>query len=323
MADLQVSLLAVRRELLEPLIDGRVKPEGIDLSITCADPNMAFWREGQFEEFDVSVASISTVIAEKRRGLDVVGLPVFPTRRFMHTEVHYHVDSGIEAPADLDGKRMGLNHYTMTTGIFIRGALQHDFGVPPERIEWHVLPDEGTNVRRGGTFVPPEGVVLRVVAAGKNLHTMLADNEIDAMPLAVGRGVGDRSKVKPLFPDRMAECARFFREHGFMPATNIYTIRGEVYRKHPWIALNLYQAMAEAKRIVDDSMAERIPGGLLFGKEYAAQTKELLGGQDPFPYGIEANRRFIDTLSQWELEQGFMSEIPSVEELFAPATLSS
>ena len=323
MADLHVSLLAVRRELLEPLIDGRVKPEGIDLSITCADPNMAFWREGQFEEFDVSVASISTVIAEKRRGLDVVGLPVFPTRRFMHTEVHYHVDSGIEAPADLDGKRMGLNHYTMTTGIFVRGALQHDFGVPPERIEWHVLPDEGTNVRRGGTFVPPEGVVLRVVAAGKNLRTMLADNEIDAAPLGAGREGGDPSKIRPLFPDRMAECGRFFREHGFMPATNMYTIRGEVFRKHPWIALNLYQAMLEAKRIVDDSMTARIPGGLLFGKEYAAQTKELLGGQDPFPYGIEANRRFIDTLSQWELEQGFIDEIPGVEELFAPATLAS
>ena len=323
MADLHLSLLAIRRELIEPLIDGRVKPEGIDLSITCTDPNTAFWREGQFEEFDVSVASISTVIAEKRRGLDVVGLPVFPTRRFMHTELHYHVDSGIEGPADLDGKRMGLNHYTMTTGIFIRGALQHDFGVPPERIEWHVLPDEGTNVRRGGTFVPPEGVVLRVVAAGKNLRTMLADNEIDATPLGAGRGPGDRSKIRPLFPDRMAECARFFRAHGFMPATNMYTIRGEVYRKHPWIALNLYQAMQEAKRIVDDSMTERIPGGLLFGKEYAAQTEELLGGQDPFPYGVEANRAFIDTLAQWELEQGFMAEIPSVEELFAPATLSS
>ena len=323
MADLHLSLLAIRRELIEPLIDGRVKPEGIDLSITCADPNTAFWREGQFEEFDVSVASISTVIAEKAKGLDVVGLPVFPTRRFMHTELHYHVDSGIESPADLEGKRMGLNHYTMSTGIFIRGALQHDFGVPPERMEWHVLPDEGTNVRRGGTFVPPAGVVLRVVAAGKNLRTMLADNEIDAMPLDAGRGAGDGSKVKPLFPDRMAECGRFFREHGFMPATNMYTIRGEVYRKHPWIALNLYQAMAEAKRIVDDSMTARIPGGLLFGKEYAAQTKELLGGRDPFPYGIEANRSFIDTLSQWELEQGFMAEIPSVEELFAPATLSS
>ena len=323
MADLQLSLLAVRRELLEPLIDGRVKPEGIDLSITCADPNMAFWREGQFEEFDVSVASISTVIAEMRRGLDVVGLPVFPTRRFMHTELHYHVDSGIEEPADLDGKRMGLNHYTMTTGIFIRGALQHDFGVPPERIEWHVLPDEGTNVRRGGTFVPPEGVVLRVVAAGKKIHAMLAAHEIDATPLGAERGPGDRAKIKPLFPDRIAECGRFFREHGFMPATNMYTIRGEVYRKHPWIALNLYQAMLEAKRIVDDSMAARIPGGLLFGKEYADQTKELLGGRDPFPYGVEANRMFVDTLAQWELEQGFIAEVPTVEELFAPATLSS
>ena len=178
MADLQLSLLATPRELIEPLLDGRVKPEGIDLSVTRADPNMAFRREGQFEEFDVSVASISTVIAEKRKGMDVVGLPVFPTRRFMHTELHYHADSGIEAPADLDGKRMGLNHYTMTTGIFIRGALQHDFGVPPERIEWHVLPDEGTNVRRGGTFIPPKGVVLRVAAAGKNINAMLASNDL-------------------------------------------------------------------------------------------------------------------------------------------------
>ena len=96
-----------------------------------------------------------------------------------------------------------------------------------------------------------------------------------------------------------------------------------MYRQHPWIALNLFLAMQEAKRIVDESMTARIPGGLLFGDQYAAQTKELLGGRDPFPYGIEANRAFIDTHPEWELEQGFVAEIHSVEELFAPATLSS
>ncbi len=337
MADLQLSLLAIRRELINPLIDGLVKPEGIDLNITCADPNTAFWRESHFQEFDITVTSISTLIAEMPKGLDVVGLPVYTQRRFMHTELHYHVDSGIEGPADLDGKRIGIGHYTMTTGSVIRGALQHDFGVPPERMEWRVLPDEGLNTRRPG-FAPPKGVSMTEVAPGKGIPGMLVNHEIDVCPLsfsffrganslseAVRRGGirerGDWSKVRPLFPDRVAESARFFNEHGFMPATHTYVIRGDVHRKHPWVALNLYQAMVEAKRMVDDSMVDRVPEGLLFGREYAAQTRELLRGKDPFPYGVEANRKMVETLAGWEVEQGLATEIPKVEDLFAPTTL--
>ena len=338
MADLQLSLLGIRRELIIPLLDGLVKPEGIDLHITCTDPNTAFWRESHFEEFDVTVTSISALIAEIPRGLDVVGLPVFTQRRFMQTELYYNVDSGIESPADLHGKRIGLRHYTMTTGTVIRGVLQHDFGVPPERMEWLVLPDDGLNTRRPG-FAPPKGVSIQEVAPGKRMATMLANGEIDVCPLsfeflkgansstdAVGRGgirqPGDWSKVRPLFPDRFTECARFFNDHGFMPATHTYVIRGEVYRKHPWIALNLYQAMVQAKKMVDDSLVQRLPEGLLFGREYAAQTRELLSGRDPFPYGMEANRKLVETLAQWEMEQGLITEIPKVEELYAPSTLT-
>ena len=108
-----------------------------------------------------------------------------------------------------------------------------------------------------------------------------------------------------------------------MPATNMYTIRGEVYRQHPWIARNPFLAMQEAKRIVDESMTARIPGGLLFGDEHAAQTKELLGGETRSPTESRRTRRSSTRSPNGSSSKGFVAEIHSVEELFAPATLSS
>ena len=213
MADLQLSLLAIRRELINPLIDGLVKPEGIDLNITCADPNTAFWRESHFQEFDITVTSISTLIAEMPKGLDVVGLPVFTQRRFMHTELHYHVDSGIEGPADLDGKRIGIGHYTMTTGSVIRGALQHDFGVPPERMEWHVLPDQGLNTRRPGFIahqhVTPDGAAKPISYRPKVPGPRTGESGVRRRPRTGVPGGADRGVRGP----RTGGSAKHYQQH--------------------------------------------------------------------------------------------------------------
>lgn len=131
---------------------------------------------------------------------------------------------------------------------------------------------------------------------------------------------GDWSKVKPLFPDLMAEGTRFFKKHGYIPANHAYAIRGDVDRKYPWLAFNLFSAFVKAKAIARERLAESIPSGLIFGREYLAKTREIFG-EDPFPYGIKENRPMLETIIDYSHEQGLTPEKAKIEDLFAPSTL--
>ncbi len=144
-------------------------------------------------------------------------------------------------------------------------------------------------------------------------------NIIDRSTHIRARG-GDWSKVKPLFPDRMAEAARFIKQHGYVPANHAYAIRGDVDRKYPWLAFNLYKAFVSAKQVYQERLSESLPSGLFFGREYLAKTREILG-DDPFPYGLKANLPMLETIIDYSHEQGLIPKKAKIEELFAPATL--
>jgi 4,5-dihydroxyphthalate decarboxylase len=118
----------------------------------------------------------------------------------------------------------------------------------------------------------------------------------------------------------MAEASRFVKQHGYVPANHAYAIRGDIARQYPWLAFNLYKAFVAAKQMYRDRLSESLPSGLFFGREYLAQTKEILG-DDPFSYGIKANRPMLETIIDYSHEQGLIPQKPKIEELFAPATL--
>ena len=146
------------------------------------------------------------------------------------------------------------------------------------------------------------------------------------MPNVIGRSHripgsdGDWSKVKLLFPDRMAEGRRFFKKWGFLPVNHAYTIRGDIYKKYPWVAFNLYTGFVKAKEQFNAKLMDSIPTALFFGREYLTMTREMFGN-DPFPYGVKANRKMFETLIDFSQEQGLTSKKAKVEELFAESTL--
>jgi 4,5-dihydroxyphthalate decarboxylase len=129
----------------------------------------------------------------------------------------------------------------------------------------------------------------------------------------------DWSKVKPLFPDVMAEGKRFVEAHGFVPANHGYAIRGDIYRQYPWTAFNLYAAFVRAKELYRERFAETLPSGLMFGPQYLRQTREIVG-DDPFTYGLQANRPMLETAVGFSHEQGFIPEKYKIEDLFAEST---
>jgi 4,5-dihydroxyphthalate decarboxylase len=334
MAKLTLGFISAFNERVEPLMNGTVQAEGIELIPTYSHPAETFWRQLKFGEFEVAEMSMSSYLIARSQGADMIALPVFPSRRLFQTELSYHVDSGITKPEDLADKRLGVAEYQQTAALWIRGILEHDFGVSQYKIHWHM--ERSEEMSHGGAtgFKPPPGISFNRIAQNKSLASTLLENELDVAHVAspwvlqantldrssrIG-GKGDWSKIKPLFPDRMAEAARFYKKHGFLPVNHAYIIRGDVYKKYPWLASNLYAGFVKAKALARENMLERIPTALFFGREYAVMTRDIIG-DDPFPYGVEPNTAMLDTVTSYSHEQGLTPRKMKAEELFAAETL--
>jgi 4,5-dihydroxyphthalate decarboxylase len=334
MPKLRLSLISAFNERVEPLMDGTVQPEGMELIPTYSHPAETFWRQLHFGEFEIAELSFSSYLIARSRGQDMIALPVFPSRRLFQTEIGVHVDAGVENPSQLAGKRLGVAEYQQTAALWTRGILEHDFGVSQYDVHWYMERTEEMSHGGATGFRPPPGISFQRIPPDKSLLSMLAAHELDAAavrgPWALMTNVIDRSNripgvtgglnnIKPLFPDRMAEGARFFQKYGFVPVNHAYVIRGDIYQKYPWVAFNLYKAFVKAKQLAQEKLLERIPTALFFGPEYLAMTRDIFG-DDPFPYGIEANRPMLEIMIQFSKEQGLIEERMEVEELFAEST---
>ncbi len=337
MTPLALSFISNFNERVEPLMNGTIKAEGIEIIPTYSHPSETFWRQLNFQEFEVAEMSMSSYLIARSRGVDMIALPVFPSRRFFHAEQSYHVDSGIKEPSDIIGKRIGVGEYQQTAALWARGVLDHDFGVSQYKVHWYM--ERTDELSHGGAtgFSPPPGISFHRIPPNKSMATMLVNHEIDVAPIGghLSRAVnvidrsthirgsdGDWSKVKPLFPDEIAEAKRFVAKHGFVPVNHTYIIRGDVHRANPGLAIKLYNAFVTAKAQAAETILERIPAALVFSQEFLSMTRDILG-DDPFPYGIKANKAMLDTIAGYSHEQGLTPRKMNIEELFAKETLDS
>ena len=230
MSKLSLSFISGVNERVAPLFDGRVNVEGVELICTRSDASETFWRQLNFEEFDISEMSLSSYLIAKSRGVDMIAIPIFPVRRFMHMELFYHVDSGINSPRDLVGKRIGVGEYQQTAALWMRGILEHDFGVSQYKVHWYMERSEALSHGGATGFKPPEGISFHRVPPNKSLASMLVNHELDAAPVSrafsrdsniIDRSTqiraqsGDWSKVKRLFPIASR------REHAFSKSAAI------------------------------------------------------------------------------------------------------
>jgi 4,5-dihydroxyphthalate decarboxylase len=336
-SDLNLSFASAVNERTRPIMDGTVRPEGITFNTIVSDPAETFWRMLRFADYDVSEMSISSFLIAKSHGADLVAIPAFPSRRFMHIELMCHVDAGIDGPEDLAGKRLGVGEYQQTAALWTRGILEHDFGVSQYDVEWFMerAPEQSHGAATG--FRPPDGIKFHQVPPDRSLSTMLLAHELDAA--LVKRAMRKRSSLverssrlkvspeefraatKPVFADPIAEGSRFFSTYGFVPVNHTYVLKGDVHRRHPWVALNVFKAMIEAKRVAEASLIDSIPLSLVFREEYLARTQEALG-DDPFPYGLEPNRTALQTIIDYSLEQGLTESKAELDSLFAESTVA-
>jgi 4,5-dihydroxyphthalate decarboxylase len=325
--NLQLSIGLTRNPRTWPVIDGRARPEGIDLVPTVLHPSELFWRQLHFAEFAVSEMSVSSLMIAKARGDDrFVGLPVFTTRRFFHAGVLVRRDAGIDWPADLKGKRVGVPEYQQTAALWVRGVLQHEFGIEPKDMEfWMERPPARSHGGATGFHAPP-GVVIHTIPDDKNIGSMMLAGELDAtLFYLVDPNLIDRSKadlehhpdIKALFADPIAEGVRYFRKTGLYPINHMMVVRRDVAEKEPWIVLNVLKAFNRANDIANAERVEQV--------EYHIATG-LMSGDARTPvirHGIAANRNIIEAIALYSNEQGLTPRVVKVEDLFAVNTLDT
>ena len=325
MAKLRLTLACWDYDRTKALMDGSVQPEGIELNYIPTFPTETFWRMVRYQEFDASEMSLSYYSVLRSRGeTDFIAIPVFPSRYFRHSCIYVNADAGIERPEDLAGKRFGFPDYPMTAAVWIRGMLQHEYGLSLQDIRWVVGGQEEPG--RDST-VPeslPKGVSVESIPPDKTLAAMLEAGEIDALgtPNMPSPFLRKSPRVRRLFPDSRKVEMDYYRKTGIFPIMHTLVVKEAIYQAHPWVAQSLYKAFEEAKQrcLNDLYQTEALKYTIPWLIDEVEQAQAILG-DDPWPYGFEANQATIETLTGYLLEQGLTQRKVDPEELFAPSTL--
>ncbi|MEO5897713.1 MAG: ABC transporter substrate-binding protein [Vicinamibacterales bacterium] len=294
----------------QPLKDRTVKPRTFAFDFEEVPVIIqAFRRMVRGLEFDISEMAITTYVCARAHGKQFTALPIFLMRAFHHGAVLYNVNSGVNSPKDLEGRRVGVNRgYTVTTGLWARSILQNEYGVDLKKVTWVLSGDEHV-----AEYQPPSNVVP--IEPGKQLEDMLVSGELAA---AIGAVKVESPDVKPLIPNATEAGIESLKRTGIFPINHALVVKNEVLRFHPGLAVDIFDAFAEAKRIYiaqlkDGSIAQPTANDQLFRR-----VMDLTG--DPLPYGIEPNRKVLEAVIANSVAQGIIRRPFTVEELFDEST---
>jgi 4,5-dihydroxyphthalate decarboxylase len=287
----------------EAIKDGSVAPRTFEFEFEEVPVIIkAFRRMVRNQDFDVCELAMTTYLCSRAHGKPFTAIPVFPVRAFHHGAIVYHTKSGVKTPRDLEGRKVGVNRgYTVTTGVWARSILQHEYGVDLNKVTWVLSGDEHV-----AEFRPPANVLP--IEPGRTMEELLATGEIAA---AIGVQV-DSADVKPLIPNATEAGFEALRRTGHYPINHTIVVRNDVLAANPNLADDLFDTFAEAKqryldRLKNDAGAAADPVHL--------RVMQITG--DPLPYGIEPNRPMLEALTGYAVEQKILPRAIAIEELFA------
>jgi len=300
-------------EIVRPLIDGKVEVDGVDLTIlTDMDSATRHWRFLRNGEFDVAEVSSSSYLAARDNDWPFRAIPVFLHRRFRHGFMFINTTKGISKPSDLIGRRVGVKTLMTSAVLWMRGILQHEYGVPLNSIEWVAEIEDDVNVT-----LPPD-IKYSCLPNDKSVETMLAEGELDAVFHSdfVKPFLAHDPRVARLFPDSKAEEMAYYQRTGIFPIMHVVGIRQSLAEQYPWLAINLFRAFNEAKTIAMERMRNPRIVPLAWYRAAWEEQEQILG-PDPWEYGLtDKNRKILETLVSYSYEQGLIRTIPTLEQLF-------
>jgi 4,5-dihydroxyphthalate decarboxylase len=309
--DLALTLMLADYHRTRPLLAGEVAVEGVKLKPQRAVPGEACLRP-VYEEFDIAEMSLSWYMMARCRNEPVIALPIFPLRMQIHPYIFCGASSGIERPEDLKGKKIGMDEYRLTVGLWARGILREYYGVRPEECAWFTSAPE-----RAG-YQPPAGVKITVV--DEPTEALLLRGEIDALipPNIVPSFRAKDPRIRRVFKDPRATVNEYFRKTKIFPITHTLVVRQSLFDQHPWLASSLLNAFTEAEQLCRKSYdyAKRLafPSAVLILEE-----EEEAFGNNPWGHGLTPeNQVVLEKFVQYAEEQGYIPYRPELSTLFAP-----
>jgi 4,5-dihydroxyphthalate decarboxylase len=327
MSKLRLSLACWNYDRTRALLESRIPVDGIDLTYLNLPVEETFFRMLRYHEFDVAEMSLSSyVLSLFSESPPFIAIPIFPSRFFRHSCIYINRNSGIRDPKDLIGKRVGTPEFQMTAGVWIRGILSDEYGVPVTGVEYFNGGEEQTGRPEKLKLELPPAIRLQPIPETKTLSAMLDAGEIDAlytarMPSTFTQGSGS---VRRLFEDYPAVEREYYLKTKIFPIMHTVVIRRDVYEKHPWIAQSLYKAFVLAQREVYQDLYQTaaLKYMLPWLIRHVEDTRALMG-QDFWPYAVEPNVHVLETFLRYSFEQGLSKRQLRPAELFAKESLES
>jgi 4,5-dihydroxyphthalate decarboxylase len=316
---LPLTLAISHYEHVTELFSGRVGVEGVDLTCLNLQIEEIFFRQVNYRDFDVSEFSMGKYCSLVSQGeAPFVAIPVFPSRVTRHSSIYIRRDGAVKAPADLAGKTIGIPEWAQTASVYSRGLLQHQYGIDLASIQWVQAGVDQPGRLEKVKLKLPQGLKYES-RPDKSLSGMLVSGEIDAALSAHAPACFEHGhpNVVRLFPDYLETEMKYVRDTGIYPIMHVIVFKREIVERHPWVAMNMFKAFDEARRI----SVERALNGtssvlpLPWGYEYARRMQEIVG-KDLMPYGVDANRVTLEAFLQYGTEQGVFHRKLEVEELF-------
>ncbi len=326
MSKLSLSVAIGDYDRNRPLLDDKVQIDGVDPVYMTLSPEEIFFRVFRNQDFDISELSLSSFTVKTANGdCPYVGIPAFVSRAFRHTSIYVRRDR-IKRPEDLKGCRIGVPEYQLTAIVWARALLHDEYGVAPEDVTWV----------RGGIETPgrpekinlnlPAGVKLESAPEHLTISDMLDRGDIDAFiaPRPPHGAAARNPDIGWLFPDPTAAAKDYYGRTGIFPIMHLVGIRKTLVEQHPWLPAAVYKAFEASKAAAIEHLADTSATKvtLPFIEEQLAAARQLMG-EDYWSYGVQPNRKTLETFLHHHHSQGLSSRKVSVEEMFHPATLET
>jgi 4,5-dihydroxyphthalate decarboxylase len=272
-----------RHNHVEPLKTGAIRSRRVELEFVECDPLPRAFRDMVRErKFDICEMALTTHLLALDFAKPLSALPIPLWRRLHHANLVCLVDSAISAPKDLEGKRVGVRAYSQTTGVWIRGILETEYGVDLDHIQWVTIEDAHV-----AEYRDPASAIR--VETG-NLREMLYSGTVDAI---MGERNVDPADVRSVIPDSEVAGKEWSRRSGIVPVNHIVSIRTELLEQHPWLAEELMQMFEDAR------------------------IASAASGVAVLPYGLEPNRSAMQMLCRFAAGQKLTAREYDVEEIFS------
>ena len=327
MPDLDLSVAIGDYDRNRPLIDGDVAIDGVSAVFLRLEPEEIFFRAFRHQAFDVCELSLSSYTIKTARGdCPYVGIPAFVSRAFRHSAIFIRTDRGIESPADLRGKRIGVPEYQLTACVWARAILEADYGVKASDVRWVRGGMEQAGRPEKIPLELPDDIQVEVAASDRSLNAMLEAGEIDGFigPRSPSCFENGHPLVRRLFADPTDAATDYFRRTGIFPIMHVIGVRRTLVDAHGWLPATLLKAFEKSKSRalarLNDTSASKVT--LPFVEEQLTAARALMGA-DFWPYGVPANRHVLETFLDHHHRQGLSPRRLAVEELFPASTLET